>query len=265
MRTCRFFLPVLLVFVFQAVASSGAVFYVKVNNPTPAFPYGSWATAATNIQNAIDAANPGDQILVTNGVYQSGSHLAADGTTNRVAVTTPVSIVSVNGSAATVIDGGKIMRCVYLTDGSVLTGFTLTNGTAVNGGGAYCTSTNVQLINCQVSGNSATYGGGVYSGTLSNCTISGNSVGFSGSGGGAYNSTLLNCTITGNSTLVNGGSGAGAVGGFLANCVISNNICNGSGATVGGGVSGSVLVNCALLGNRVTGAGSAGAALTRRR
>jgi hypothetical protein len=246
------------ILLFLAFNTSAAVLYVNLNNSSPTPPYTNWATAARTIQDAVDAANPGDQILVTNGVYQSGSRLAADGTTNRVAATTSVSIVSVNGSAATVIDGGKTVRCVYLTDGSVLTGFTLTNGTAVNGGGAYCTSTNVQLINCQVSGNSATYGGGVYSGTLSNCIISANLVGFSGSGGGAYNSTLLNCTITGNSTLVNGGSGAGAVGGFLANCTINNNTCNGSGATVGGGVSGSVLTNCTLSGNRVTGAGSSG-------
>jgi parallel beta-helix repeat protein len=258
MKISHRFLPLIILFVFQTIASSGAIFYVSVNNANPAFPYNSWASAATNIQDAINAAVSGDQILVTNGVYQSGSFFAPDGTTNRVVAAKPVNIASVNGPTTTVIDGGKAIRCVYLTNGAVLSGFTLTNGTAVNGGGAYCTSTNVQLVNCQVSGNSGKFGGGVYSGTLSNCTVSGNSVVFAGSGGGAYNSTLLNCTITGNSTLVNGGSGAGAVGGFLANCTINNNTCNGSGATVGGGVSGSVLTNCTLSGNRVIGAGSSG-------
>ncbi|MDB6017994.1 MAG: hypothetical protein JWR19_2483 [Pedosphaera sp.] len=258
MKPCHTTLSAILLFAFQSITSSAAVYYVSVNNANPSVPYNTWATAATNIQDAIDVAVPGDQILVTNGVYQSGSGLAADGTTNRVAATKPVSIESVNGSAATVIDGAKTMRCVYLTNGAVLSGFTLTNGTAVNGGGAYCTSTNAQLFNCKVSVNSGKFGGGVYSGTLSNCTVSSNSVVFAGSGGGAYNSTLLNCTITGNSTLVNGGSGAGAVGGFLANCTINNNVCNGSGATVGGGVSGSVLTNCTLSGNKVLGAGSSG-------
>src|SRR5688572_7749620 len=136
MKSCRPFMPLLLLFVFQAIASSGAVLHVNVNNPNPSFPYNGWATAATNIQDAIDAAVPGDQILVTNGLYQFGSVVAADGTTNRVTVNKPVSIASVNGSATTVIDGAKAMRCVYLADGAVLVGFTLTNGTAVNGGGA---------------------------------------------------------------------------------------------------------------------------------
>jgi len=232
--------------------------YVNLNNPSPASPYASWATAATNIQDAIDAANAGDQVIASNGVYQAGSRVSADGATNRVVVTKPVGLLSLNGAAVTVITGSGSMRCVYLTNGAVLSGFTLTSGNAVNGAGVYCASTNAQLLDCQVTGNSGKFGGGVYSGTLSNCIVSSNSVVFSGSGGGTYNSTLFNCTITGNSTTVNGGSGAGALGGFLANCLISNNTCNGSGATVGGGASGAVLTNCILSGNRVTGAGSAG-------
>jgi parallel beta-helix repeat protein len=244
--------------VFQSIAIYGATLYVNLNGAAPAFPYNNWAHAATNIQTAINAANPGDQILVTNGVYQTGGSLTGDGTTNRVAATVGVTITSVNGAGVTVIDGGKAMRCIYLTNGAVLNGFTLTNGLANNGAGAYCTSTNVQLLNCTLSGNHGTNGGGVYSGTSSNCVMSGNVVGFSGSGAGAYDSILFNCTLSGNSTTVNGGSGAGAVGGFLANCTINNNTCNGSGATVGGGVSGSVLTNCTLSGNSVVGAGSAG-------
>ena len=238
--------------------ASGAVHYVNPGSVGPVPPYSNWSTAATNIQDAVDAASPGDQVLVTNGTYQAGSRVTTDGTTNRVAVTNAITLQSVNGAAVTTINGGNSVRCVYLTNGAALAGFTLTKGNATSGAGAYCTSTNAQLLNCQVSFNSGKFGGGVYLGTLSNCTVSSNSVVFAGSGGGAYNSTLLNCTITGNSTLVNGGSGAGAVGGFLANCTINNNVCNGSGSTVGGGVSGSVLTNCTLSGNKVTGAGSSG-------
>ena len=188
-----------------------------------------WATAATNIQDAIEAAVFGDRIVVTNGVYQFGSGLAADGTTNRVAANKPLLIVSVNGAAAAVIDGDGTMRCVYLTNGSLLNGFTLTNGTAMNGGGAYCTSTNVQLFNCQVSSNSAVYGGGVYSGTLSNCNLSGNIFMLPGRGGGSYNAALLGCDDNNNT---GGGFGGGVSDSVAINCTLAGNAGAGSGARV---------------------------------
>lgn len=257
-----------------------AVHHVAVNSTNPTPPYSSWATAATTIQDAVDAATViGALVLVTNGSYAVGGRAESGTVTNRVALDRPLTLRSVNGPGFTIIDGGTGLRCAYLASGATLSGFTLTNGVADIGGGVLCDSTNALVSNCVLTGNSSRRGGGSYQGTLINCILSNNLA--NSQGGGASESTLSNCVLTGNSAVFGGGasfctlnsctlkanfgaSGGGAFGGTLNSCTLSDN-----SAYEGGGASASVggcdiesppvfmtLNNCALTDNRAyTGGG----------
>jgi hypothetical protein len=114
-----------------SLKTNAAVHYVNVGNLTPQAPYSSWATAASQIQDAVDVAGAGDEIIVTNGVYQVGGRVTPPHTTytNRVMVPLPMIIRSVNGPDHTVIRGYQVpetvygweaVRGVYLTSGATL-------------------------------------------------------------------------------------------------------------------------------------------------
>ena len=184
-------------------------------NPVP--PFANWATAATNIQEAVNVAAVGAEVVVTNGIY------------GAVNVCKPLLLRSVNGPQVTVIDAARVGRCAWLTNGTSLAGFWLRHGTAdVSGGGVFCASSNVFLTNCIITDNSvASYsntviqgsGGGVYGGTLYNCLVASNSAGLSG--GGASASTLYNCTVAGNRANRYGG---GVYGSAATNCIVYLNM-----------------------------------------
>ncbi len=264
-----------------ALSAHAAVLYVDVNTTNPAPPYTNWSTAARDIQSAVDASATGDTVLVTNGTYATGGRAVSGIVTNRVTVDRAITVQSVNGPGVTVIQGYQLplvrlgdgaVRCAYLTNRAVLSGFTLTNGATrdgagagyeEHGGGAWCESASAVLSNCVVSGNAANYmGGGVYQGTLYNCTLTANSTAIYG--GGAAVSTLNECTLTDNSA----NSGGGAYYCTLNNCTLkSNSAVNGAGASYystlnycnltrnsaswfGGGVDNRcTLNNCLLTGN----------------
>jgi hypothetical protein len=220
-------------------SASATTYYVDVNGTNAAPPFASLATAATNIQDAVDVAEAGDEIVVTNGVYPGG-----------VVVSSALALRSVSGPQFTFIDGGGSVQCIYLTDGASLRGFTVTNGAgslAQQGSGVSCSSTNVFLTNCVIVGNAAYGVGGVFGGTLYNCILSNNTAWTTA--GGASGSVLYNCTLTGNSAGYNG-AGGGADTCALYNCTLSSN-----SAAYGGGASQSTLFNCVVTGNS---AGQAG-------
>jgi len=188
--------------------ATGATYYVAQNSASPTPPYAGWSTAATNIQDAINAAGNGDQVLVTNGTYGFGGLAMAGTLTNRVALNKALTVQSVNGPWVTFIlgagatNGVNAVRCAWLTNGATLTGFTLTAGATAltgapnnSGGGVWCASTNSIVANCVIVANtSQADGGGAYEGDLQNCLIASNSCAELGGGGVAY-SDLTSCTV----------------------------------------------------------------------
>lgn len=223
-------------------------------------PYTNWGAAAHVIQDAVDAAAPGDTVLVSNGVYGSGG-AAIYGMTNRVALTKAVTLKSVNGRDVTSIvgvgpNGPSAVRCLYLTNGASVTGFTLTNGhTQITS--FTLSAPPVSLIFSNTGSPRVDSGGGAWldaGGTISSCTIRANAA--YGKGGGIYFSrggAVWNSLIKDN--LGSGATHGGGVyieeeGWLLNSQVVTNSV---SGMGMAGGVyckNGGVVSNCVISGNR---------------
>ena len=235
------------IFLLLAAANvSPAAEWFVATNGSDAAAGTNWATAKQTIQAGVDAASAGDMVWVSNGVYATGGRVANGSTwTNRVAVTTAITLRSVNGPEVTIIDGSNQVRGVYLSTNAVLDGITVTRGNADNGGGVYCANIGI-LTNCLLLTNAAQRnGGGVNGGTLYNCRLTGNAAGGIGYGGGACESTLYNCRLTGNTAgRSDDGGGGGSFGGTLNNCELI-----GNGASHGGGAFFGRLNNCTLTSN----------------
>jgi hypothetical protein len=237
-----------------------ALYYVRSNNPKAAYPFNAWTNAATNIQTALDACNvQGGKVLVSNGVYAVGESATPHATLkNRIVVAKRMTVQSVNGPQFTAISGGKTIadlpiRCAYLDEQTVLSGFTLSNGyTSASGsgfdqygGGVYAASSAI-VTNCVIVRNSAQSGGGVYGGVVQSCTLRGNSA--VANGGGAVSATICDSTLSGNEAL----NGGGAYNSVASNCMVA-----GNWAISGGGLYSVMADNCAIYGNQADNGGGA--------
>jgi hypothetical protein len=237
----KFFTTALIaaVAVFLANCAHAATHYVSLTSANPVAPFTDWSTAATNIQDAIDASTNGDLVLVTNGTYSTGGRLmGTDKTTNRIVLNQAITVQSVNGPTFTVIQGrapvldSSAVRCAWLTNNATLSGFTVEWGATTFsppgvGGGVWCASSSAVVANCIIVTNVADLlGAAMYQGTAENCFICSNTVAQS-LGGAAYSSILLNCTVVSN------GSHAGISGCFATNSIIYyNGAVNVNGSSV---------------------------------
>jgi parallel beta-helix repeat protein len=134
----------LLVFIGSILPGTAETLYVPKDFPS--------------IQTAVDASSDGDTIVVFPGTYME----------NVVIDTKSITLNSRDGAASTWIDGGQKGSVVTFvstkgreSDGSVLKGFTITNGAAGLGGGIY-TNSNVLITKNIVRHNTADRGAGLY-------------------------------------------------------------------------------------------------------
>ncbi len=196
-----------------------------------------------DIQLAIDNAADGDTVHIEDGVYILS---------NELTVTNNITVQSINGSGAVIIDADGSGRCFYIAETPCLiSGLTIKNGYLAEGDGAgvYCenASWSPVISNCVITANLLERdfgysGGGVYGGTVIHCTISSNSATL---GGGVSDADLYHSRIEGNLADYNGG---GAYLSRLSNCtVINNQVLNQYGA--GGGICESEAFFCAISGN----------------
>lgn len=250
-------------------ASATGVHYVDIESTNPVSPFLSWQTAATNIQAAVDVATNGETVLVADGVYSNGTRLTPDTEEgdllpNRLLVTNAVLVQSANGPEAALIVGeGSVqagaVRCAYLSDGAILSGFTLTNGSTLgtagsantmSGGGAYAPG--ATMTNCIVTGCQAiSEGGGIHGGMVIDTLICGNRD--YNRGGGVAKAVLRHCRVAGNVTYGSWGGGGGALDCVLESCVVVANSASHRG--YGGGVAGGAIRSCVISGNSAVWAG----------
>ncbi len=208
------------------------------------------------IQAGIIWAMDGDTVLVADGWYfgignRGIEYLGKD-----------IIVKSENGPRYTIIDCEGLDRGFkfydHVTENAVLDGFTIIHGHPPTdereGGGIWC-NTNPTIKNCLIYGCSSdnpsgTYGGGIYlkSGdvTLINCKITGNII----SGGGGYGAgiyclgrlSMINCSVTDNAIIHATGSPQGAGlylsgdGTTVSHCTFSNNRADGDEYSWGGGI-----------------------------
>ena len=277
----------LFLFALETVATPRYVVPPETPGAAPDGNYYSWATAATNIADAVAVAT--DTVLVSNGTYRLSG---------QIEITKGITLQSYNNGQidrdGTILDAqypAFSNRCLYVNHASALIqGFTFTNGCpATNsysgyGGGLYLEKG--QARNCRIVGNfSVTAGGGAYLKSnytvLADSIISGNWVGTNSSGGGVYlerNATATNCVIF-NNWAANGGGvcslcdvAAPSWTGLpaLLDCTVSNNVAgprsNGTGGAGGGVCTANFLRidRCRIMANegrQISGAQTSGAGL----
>jgi len=185
------------------------------------------------IQEAIDAANDGAEIIIPEGVYPENINFGGKNIVLRSTDPTNPDVV-----ANTIIDGTNSGPVVTFsgteTSDCVLSGFTIRNGKAEIGGGIIGNYAEATIENNVITSNSADYSGGGLGyciGTIRNNTVNNNSSQLYGGGFYYCDGTIENNIITSNSADAYGG-GLGYCYGTIQNNIITSNSAGGGGGLV---------------------------------
>lgn len=160
-----------------------------------------------SIQSVIDDPNTvgGDVIIVHEGTYTENINFQGKAITIRSTDPNNAAVV-----AATIIDGNQTARVVSFYDEegneTVLSGVTVRNGLADNGGGILCYYSSPTITKCNINNNSASADGGGMncdhsSPNITNCKITQNYASNDGGGIKCYHSSpiIIGCIISDNS------------------------------------------------------------------
>jgi len=161
-----------------AIPVSAATLYVSPTSPSPSPPYATAATAAHNLQEAVDVARDRDTVLVGPGQYDL---------TNPVTLTKAIALRSTMGAGQTFLNSQGDTWCLWISNSrAVADGFTLQNpsGSAQpSARGAYLAGGTVQNCNftnflLTATGTSVAMTGGVLSNStvIYGCCIGGSAV-----------------------------------------------------------------------------------------
>jgi len=201
----------------------------------------------STIQGAIDAAVDGTVIIAAPGYYVE--NISFNGKNIVLTSIDPDNSTIVSN---TIIDGNSNGSVVTFTGtegpGCLLTGFTITNGKAMDsGGGIYGSSAQAIISRCIITGNSAPEGkgGGIYefNGIVTNCSIEDNIARYGGGladcNGVITHSFIVNNKAT-STDLINLSIGGGlcSCDGYITNCTILGNlVLNSTHDGFGGGIA----------------------------
>ena len=211
----RFRLLMLALLLFFAATPVFATVYVSTTG-SDVTGDGSSGNPYATIQRGINSAAPAETVQVAAGVYYE--NVSFGGKDVTVTSTNPDDPAVVS---ATIIDGGNAGTVVTFTSGetsaAVLTGFTITNGEAAEGGGIYSTASPTITKNVFTENECTWYdyyrGGGAIcarggSPTITYNTITGNESAYMAAGIGCFgcsNVTIEHNEITDNEAYYGGG------------------------------------------------------------